>query len=325
MNRYLNRRTLLPALLAFGALMSTAPIVQAQAFPTKPITLVLPFPPGGSFDPIFRALAEAAGRDLGQPIVLMHKPGAGGVTGAAQVATMEKPDGYTLTVMHNSVIRAPLTQKITWDPLRDFTFLVGLFDLTSGIVVAADAPWKNFGELLADAKKRPGEVSWGNVGTISAYKIYGERLARANGTKFNMIPFKGGSEAFQTLIGRQLDVYGDPGFGAQVKGGKVRLLATFTERRLKRFPEVPTLKELGQDFVIDSLVGLAAPKNMDPKVATRLSTAFQKATSDPVYLNQLEQFDMVPRVTTAEAFTAYARAQFEHEKKMLAEIGFKLE
>ena len=175
MNRYLNRRTLLPALLALGTLLSAVPTVQAQAFPTKPITLVLPFPPGGSFDPIFRALAEAAGRDLGQPIVLMHKPGAGGVTGAAQVATMEKPDGYTLTVMHNSVIRAPLTQKITWDPLRDFTFLCGLFDLTTGIVVAADAPWKNFGELLADAKKRPGEVSWGNVGTISANKIFAER------------------------------------------------------------------------------------------------------------------------------------------------------
>jgi tripartite-type tricarboxylate transporter receptor subunit TctC len=105
----------------------------------------------------------------------------------------------------------------------------------------------------------------------------------------------------------------------------VRLLATFTERRLQRFPQVPTLKELGQDFVIDSPVGLVAPKNLDPKIAAKLSAAFRKAANDPAYLAQLEQFDMQPNVTSGEAYAAYARAQFEREKKMLAEIGFKLE
>jgi len=328
MNPHLNRRTLLPALLAFSALLTAAPLVQgqgAESFPTKPITLVMPFPPGGSFDPIFRALSEAAARDLGQPIVMMHRPGAGGITGPASVATMTQADGYTIAAMHNSVIRAPLTQKMTWDPLRDFTYLGTFFGLTSAIAVAADAPWKNVGELLAEAKKRPGEINYGNVGSISVYRIVGERLARANGTRFNMVPFKGGNEAFTALIGHHIDVYGDPGFGAQAKGGKVRLLATFTERRLQRFPEVPTLKELGQDFVIDSPVGLVAPKNLDPKIAARLSAAFSKAASDPAYLAQLEQFDMQPHLTNGEAYAAYARAQFEREKKMLAEIGFKLD
>jgi len=319
----LSRRAALSALVALGACVA-APAFAADPYPAKPIQLVLPFPPGGSFDPIFRSLAEAASKDLGQPIVLMHKPGAGGVTGTANLATMAEADGHTIAVMHNSVIRAPLVQKVTWDPLKDFTYLIGLAGLTTGVVVAADAPWKTLPDLLADAKKRPGAISWGNVGAISINRIYGERLAKLAGTSFNMVPFKGGSEAFQAVIGRHLDVYGDPGFGPQVLGGKVRLLATFTGERLKRHG-APTVKELGYDLVIDSPVGLVAPKNLDPKIAARLATAFRKAANDPAYLNQLESFDMLPNVISGDEYHAYAKAQYQRDAKMLQEIGFKPE
>ena len=297
----------------------------ADPFPSKPISLVLPFPPGGSVDPVFRSLAEAASRELGQPVVLMHRPGAGGIMGTASVGAMPEADGYTLAVMHNSVIRAPLVQKVNFDPLRDFTYIAGLFGLSTGVSVAMDAPWKNLGELLADAKKQPGALSWGNVGAISINRIYAERLGKLAGTSFNMVPFKGGSEAFTTLIGRHLDVYGDPGFGAQVQGGKVRLLATFTPERLKRYPNVPTVKELGYDLVIESPMGLVTPKNLDPKIAARLANAFKKAASDPVYLNQLEQFDFQANWTSGDEYAAYARSQFERDAKMLKEIGFKPE
>lgn len=318
-----SRRAALAAFVALAA--AGAPALANDAFPTKPIQLVLPFPPGGSFDPIFRALANAASQDLGQPVVLMHKPGAGGVMGTAGLATMNEADGYTIAVMHNSVIRAPLVQKVTWDPLRDFTYLIGLANLTTGVTVAADSPWKTMRELIDDAKKRPGLVSWGNVGAISINRIYAERLAKAAGTKFNLVPFKGGGESFQALIGRHLDVYGDPGFGPQVQGGKARLLATFTAQRLTRYGDVPTIKELGYDLVIESPVGLVAPKNLDAKVAARLQAAFRKAASDPAYLQQVELFDMQPNLMTGEAYAAYARAQFDREQKMLAEIGFKAE
>jgi tripartite-type tricarboxylate transporter receptor subunit TctC len=322
----LSRFTRRAALGAVLALVGAAgPALAADPYPSRPIQLVMPFPPGGSFDPIFRTLAEAASRDLGQPIVLMHKPGAGGVTGPGTVAMMNEADGYTIAVMHNSVIRAPLVQKVPWDPLRDFTYLGGLFGITTGIAVAADAPWKTLADLLADAKKRPGAISWGTVGAISINRIYGEKLARMNGTSFNMVPFKGGAEAFTALIGHHLDVYGDPGFGAQVQGGKARLLATFTTERLKRYPGVPTLKELGHDLVIESPVGLVAPKNLDPKIAARLAAAFRKAAADPGYLGQLEQWDMQPHWIDAPDYAAYARTQFAREQKMLADIGFKPE
>lgn len=323
--RSMRRRSAIAALLALGATAAAAPAFAADPFPSKPITLVMPFPAGGSFDPMFRALADVASRDLGQPIVLMHRPGAGGITGPGSVALMNEADGYTLAVMHNSVIRAPLLQKVNWDPLRDFSYLAGLFGMTTGIAVASDAPWKTLDDLLADAKKRPGAISWGTVGATSINRIYGERLARMNGTRFNMVPFKGGGEAFTALIGRHLDVYGDPGFGPQVQGGKVRLLATFTAERLPRYAGVPTVKELGHDLVIESPVGLVAPKNLDPKIAARLAAAFRKAAADPAYLNQLDQFDMQAHWIDGSAYAAYAKAQFERDAKMLAELGFKPE
>lgn len=314
----------LAALSAAGTLAGAAPAF-AQAFPTKPLTLVLPFPPGGSFDPILRAFAEALGKELGQPVIMMHKPGAGGVTAVAALATSNEADGYTLGVMHNSVIRAPLLQKTNWDPRRDLSYVSRLFELTTGISVAADAPWKSLGELLADAKKRPGEISWGTVGAISVNRITAERLAKQAGTKFNMVPFKGGGEAFTALIGHHLDVYGDPGFGNQVQGGKVRLLATFTERRLRRYPNTPTLRENGHDLVIESPVGLVAPRGLDAKVLARLQAACRVASADAAYLAQLETFDMTPGYTDGDAYAAYARAQYDREAKMLNEIGFKPE
>ena len=311
--------------IAAGAALVMPWAAQAQSFPNRPITLVLPFPPGGSFDPILRALCHAAAQELGQPIVLMHKAGGGGVTGTASLATMTESDGYTLAVMHNSVMRQPLVMKTAWDPLKDFSYVIGLAGLSTGISVAADARWQTLAELLADAKARPGEISWGNVGAISANRIYAERLAKAAGVRFNMIPFKGGSEAFQALLGHHLDVYGDPGFGAMATSGKVRLLATFTGQRLKRWPQVPTVRESGHDLVVESLIGLVAPKNLDPAITARLHAAFAKASTNTAYQRALDDFDFYPQYMPAEAYRAYAAAQFEREKTLLAESGFKAE
>lgn len=298
---------------------------RAQAYPSKPIVLVLPFPPGGSFDPILRALGNAAAHELGQPVVLMHKPGAGGVTGTASLATLPEADGYTLAVMHNSVIRQPLMAKTSWDPLKDFTYVIGLASLSTGIAVAADAPWQTLADLLADAKARPGILSWGNVGATSANRIHAERLARSAGVKFNMIPFKGGSEAFTALIGRHLDVYGDPGFGSMATAGKVRLLATMTQERLPRWPHVPTLKESGFDLVVRSNIGLVAPKGLNPAITERLHAAFRKAADDADYRRLVTEFDMAPALLDPAGYLAYAQAQFVREKTLLDEIGFKPE
>lgn len=322
----MKRRQALGHLFAVAATgVIAARPVRADAFPNKPIILILPFPPGGSFDPVLRALCNAASQDLGQPIVLMHKPGGGGVTGTASLATMTEADGYILAVMHNSVIRQPLLMKTPWDPVKDFSYLIGLADLSTGVSVAVDAKWQSLPELLADAKARPGIISWGNVGAISVNRIVAERLAKSAGVRFNMIPFKGGSEAFQAVIGHHLDVYGDPGFGPMAISGKVRVLATFTEQRLQRWPQVPTVKELGHDFVIESPFGLVAPRNLDPVIAARLHSAFKKAMDAPEYRRMLDEFDLTPHYRSAQTYRAYAEGQRTKEKAMLDESGFKPE
>lgn len=321
---FARRRLVLAGAAGTAAALYGLP-ARAQGFPARPVTFILPFPAGGSFDPVMRALAEAAARDLGQPVVLTHKPGAGGVPGTAALATMAEADGHTVALMHNSVLRQPFLQKTAWDPLKDFTYIAGLAGLATGICVAADAPWKTLADLLAEARARPGQLSWGTVGAISINRITAERLARSVGARFNMIPFKGGGEAFTALVGRHLDVYGDPGFGPQVLGGKVRLLASFTPERLKRFPNVPTVREAGHDFTIESLVGLVTPKGLDPAIAARLGAAFLKASDDADYRRQLDSFDFQHKPMTADTYRQYAVAQSAREKAMLDEIGFKPE
>lgn len=325
----LSRRELLRSAGLLGAGIVAGPIAGAQpaagSFPTKPITLIIPFPAGGMMDAVTRALAEAAARELGQPVVLAHRAGAGGVTGVAALTSMGDADGYTLGLMHNSVIRWPHMNKVDWDPRTDFTYVFGMANLTTGIAVAADAPWNTLAELLADARARPGAISWGNVGAISANRIYAERLARAAGARFNFIPFKGGNEQLTAVVGRHLDVYGDPGFGAMATAGKLRLLASFTEQRLPRWPQVPTVREAGYDLVVQSPFGLVAPRKMPPAVLERLQSAFVKAASDANYIRIRNDFDLAPWGADSETYRQYAVKQFAQEKLMLDEIGFKPE
>ncbi|MEZ5647060.1 MAG: tripartite tricarboxylate transporter substrate binding protein [Burkholderiaceae bacterium] len=318
----LSRRTLLAA--GLGSLgLHALPGLAATAFPERHITLVLPFPGGGMFDALMRAMGNSAAEELGQPVVLNHKPGAGGVMGTASIAMMNEADGYTLGVMHNSVIRHPHITKVSWDPTRDFTYVLGMAGLTTGIAVAANAPWKTLDDLLADARSRPGQITWGNVGATSANRIYGQRLAKAAGVQFNFIPYKGGAEQIAAVMGGHLDVYGDPGFGASVQGGKFRLLATFTERRLARWQDVPTVRELGHDLVIRSPFGIVAPKGLDPAIAQRLQNALKKGTQSPDYLRLAADYDLEPWVVDGPAYHQYAIEQFAREKQMLDEIGFK--
>lgn len=318
----LNRRTLLAAGLGAAGL-SAAPAFANKGFPDRYITLVSPFPAGGMFDAVLRPLCNEAAKELGQPIVLSFKPGAGGITGTAALATMAEADGYTLAVMHNSVIRQPHIMKVDWDPLKDFTYITSLAGLSTGIVVGANAPWKTLADLIADAKARPGQITWGNVGATSANRIYGQRLAKAAGVEFNFIPFKGGAEAITSVLGGHLDVYGDPGFGAMALGGKLRVLATFTEQRLARWPQVPTVKELGHDLVVRSPMGIVAPKGLDPAIAQRLQAALHKGTQNPDYQRQVAEYDLSPWVVDGSTYRQYAEAQFVREKQMLDEVGFK--
>lgn len=323
-----SRRQFGRQLLSVGALAAALPGAATAAtspFPAKPITVLLPFPPGGSADAMVRAITHVAMAELGQPVVIMHRPGGGGVTGTASLTQNVAPDGHTLALMHNAVLRQPLLQKVGWDPLVDFTYITGLASLSTLITVRADAPWKTLQELLADAKARPGAISYGTVGATSANRIAGEQLARLVGGQFNMVPYKGGAEAITALMGGHLDVYGDPGVGPVALSGKLRVLASFTDQRLQRFPAVPTVKELGYGLSVYSPFGIVGPRGMDAAVVDRLHTVFSQAATDPIYQKVLEDYDFMPYRMDPAAYRQYAQEQFAREKTLLQKLGFKPE
>ena len=185
-----NRRMLAP-LLAALALCGAA---QAQDYPVKPVTLIVPWPAGGSTDIAMRAIADAAAKHLGQPIVVDNKAGGSGTVGPATMAAAAKPDGYTIAQMPITVFRLPLMQKTTWDPLKDFTYVVHLTGYTFGVTTSAESPFKTWADVVAYAKQNPGKVTYATPGAGTSLHIGMEQIAAKAGIKLTHVPFKGGAE-----------------------------------------------------------------------------------------------------------------------------------
>lgn len=312
------------ALLA-GALGCLAGAAFAQAYPAKPITLIVPFPAGGATDVQARALAQAAGKELKQTFVVVNQPGVTATLGPATMARQAAPDGYTVGLIAGTVLRQPHLQKVSYDAMKDFTYIINVAAFTHGVVVRQDAPWKDMKELLAYAKANPGKVSYGTVGKGSTAHIAMERLARAAGVEFNFVPFKGAAEVFNALQGGHLDVSAEAGFGATVDGGKGRLLAVFNQARLKNRPAVPTAKELGFDVVMNGSYGVGGPKGMDPVVVQALHDAFRAAMDDPAYNRILEQNDQVKIYMDSKTYTDWAAKSYADEKRFVTELKIKLD
>lgn len=319
----LKRRSVLLSIA--GAALALPLAAKADNFPSKPITLILPFPAGGATDIQLRALSQVAAKELGQQIVIVNRPGNGGTLGPASMAQTAAADGHTISLVAATLFRLPHLMKVSFDPTTDFSYLLCLTGYTNGIVVRNDAPWQTLQDLLAAAKASPGTISYGSTGRGSGGHIAFERLARAAGVKFNFIPYKGMAEESTALLGGHLNVISDPGWGPLVESGKARVLATLGETRLKRWPTVPTLKEMGFDIVVNSPIGLAGPKGMDPKIVRLLHDAFRKAMNDPGYLRALEQNDQVPIYMSSEEYTRYAVEQTAREKTFMQELGIKLD
>jgi tripartite-type tricarboxylate transporter receptor subunit TctC len=293
-------------------------------FPTKPITLICPWPPGGATDVFLRVFAESAGKYLGQPVVVENKPGGGGTVGPAAMAATAKADGYTVAQISLPVFRYQHMMKVDYDALKDFTYIVGLTGYIFGVVVKADAPWKTFEELIAFAKANPGKIIYGSPGTGTTQNITMERIALAKGIKWTHVPMKGTGENMPALLGGHINVAADStGFAPYVDSGEMRLLVTFGQGRTKKWPNTPTLKELGINVVADSPFGLAGPKGMDPTVVKKLHDAFKKALDDPETDKILNKLDMVYLYKNTEEYNKQVRALFEEEKELVEKLGLK--
>jgi len=220
---------------ALGLRSAAAQSGPLAGYPSKPINLIVPWPPGGSTDRHLRKFAEIASKYVGQSIIIENKPGAGGMLGPSTMAAAAKADGYTLAQLPMSAFRIPHMQAVSWDPIRDFTYIIGLTGYTFGITVRADSKFKTIQEIVEFAKANPEKLSVGNTGTGTTPHLVIEELGMRTGAKFLHVPFKGNSENTLALLGGHTDVLSDAtGWGPNVDAGKMRLLMTFGERRTKR-------------------------------------------------------------------------------------------
>jgi tripartite-type tricarboxylate transporter receptor subunit TctC len=315
-------RRLFVAALAAAAALGSSGAALAQAYPSKPITLIVPWPAAGSTDRHFRALAEIAGKHLGQPVVVQNQPGGGGTNGPGAMALNAKPDGYTVAQFPMGMLRIPHMQKTAWHPINDFSFIIGLSGYTFGFVVRADSPYKTFTDYIEAARKQPGKIDFGSTGVGTSPHLLIEEVSDVAKVQLNHIPFKGNADQMQALLGGHVMAASDAtGWDKFVDAGQMRLLVTFGANRTKRWPDVPTAKDLGYNIVSNSPYGLVGPKGMDPAVMKTLHDAFKKAMEDPKHLEVLAQLNQDNWYRSGDEYAQWARETFVKDKALIERLG----
>jgi len=298
-----------------------APLVAlAQTFPSKPITLICPWSAGGGTDLHLRKLAQLASRHLGQPVLVENRPGGSGMNGPAGMAKTAKSDGYTISQLAITAFRVPHMQKVDWDPLRDFSYIIGVSGYTFGIVVKSDSPFKAFRDLIDYARANPGKLSYGTPGTGTSLHLAMEEIAVKAGVQFLHVPFKGQADSAQALMGGHIMAQVDStGWARQVDAGTFRLLATLGDRRTRW--NAPTVKELGIDTVSNSPYGFVGPKGMPPEIVQRLHDAFKLAIDEPENMKTLQQLDQLYWYKSSEDYARWAAETYKAERATSERVG----
>ena len=292
------------------------------AYPDRPVTILVGFAPGGSMDLSARALAKSAEKILGQPVVVENKPGGTGTVALAALLS-QKSDGYTLCATPSSVlIRVSQQQQVPFKPFTSFKPIIGFTEPQLGIVVKNDSPWKTLKDLSTAAAKNPGKIKYATTGMGSTTHAAVEEIAAKDKLQMVHIPYKGSMEALTAVLGGHVE------FAAltselvpSVKSGQARLLAVISEKRSAKFPEVPTMKELGYDFANDAVFAIIAPAQIDPAIARKLESAFAAAAKSKDYLETLDKINMIPVYYDGKAFDAFLRTHWKIINRHLIVTG----
>jgi tripartite-type tricarboxylate transporter receptor subunit TctC len=312
------------AFLAMLMALFVGPVhAQTDSFPSKPITMIVPWPAGGQTDMEVRSLSKVASRYLGQSIVIMNKPGAAGSLGAASLATAAA-DGYTVSSIPVGVFRQPQMTKMAFDPMKDLTYIIGTSGYTFGVVVRSDSQWKTFKELLDYAKANPGKLRYATLGVGSTQHVTMQKIANQLGIDWLHVPHKGTAENNLALQSGYVDFTADgSGWAGMVDSGKFRLLNTWGDARTKKWPDVPTLKELGFAIVEKSPYGIAGPKGLPLNIIEKLHEAFKKAVHDPEHRKALEFLNQEIVYMTPKEFTQFAAKQMDIQKGIIDQFNLR--
>jgi tripartite-type tricarboxylate transporter receptor subunit TctC len=298
----------------------------AQDYPSKPITMIVPFPPGGVAEIVGRPLAVELEKSLRQPVVLINRPGAGGAVGMASVARAPG-DGYTLLMGLSSISIFPISDRINGKTpayeLKDFAPIALLTADPTVLVVRTDGPYKTLKDFVDAAKANPGKINYSSSGVYGTLHVSMEIFANAAGIKLFHVPYQGGGPAVTALLGGQVEALASgpaPAIG-QIRGGKMRALASWSSERLALLPEIPTFKELGYDAEFYIWTGVFAPATTPPNILLRIRNAVKEAANSAEFKAAMEKVQTPVAYLDAPEFQKYWERDAARLKVALEKIG----
>lgn len=302
----------------------TPALVAAQAnYPSRPISIIVPYAPGGTTDVVGRALAESLSRQLKQPVIIENKPGAAGAMGVVDMMSA-KPDGYRLTMAPVGIFRQPYLQKTRYDPIRDLTYIASFLTYDFAVAVKADSPFKTIKELVTHAKQNPGDINYGTPGRFTGNQVVLAALGKREGIKFTHIPYKGDSDAIAALMGGHTKAaVVTNSVLAHVQSGAVRVLATADKERNPAFVGVPTLLESGYDVVVPSPLGIAGPASLPQTIVQKLDDAIKVALAEPEVRRVFDNFGVRSYYMGSQTYAEFAKTTFASEKDIIGNLGLE--
>jgi len=309
------------------SLAAAANIAVAQPFPTKPIRLVVPYPPGGSADMLARNLATGMSQDLGQPVVVENRPGAGTALGTREVAAAPG-DGYTLMIgtVTSHAMNPAMNPKIGYDPVRDFTPIAPVATIPFALVAKNTLPVKSYGELIALSRAKPGTLTYASAGVGTSNHLAGELLQSMTGVKLNHVPYKGSAPALNDLLGGHVDMMFDLVLTAtkQVQAHAVRALAVTSAKRSPQMPDVPTFAELGLPaYDVSAWFGIFAPAGVPKDVVAKLEASIHSAMKSPEMKKQLAASGVDPMEGSAADFATLVGADYRKWADVIRDRGLQ--
>jgi len=297
----------------------------AQQYPTKPINLIVTFAPGGTLDVSTRILASKAEKVLGQPLVVSNVGGGGGSVALGQVAK-KRPDGYDITSCTSTgLIRIPQLRAVPYSH-EDFVPIMHFAAVESGCVVKSDSPFKTFKDLIEYARKNPGKVTYATSGVGSPMHIAMEFVAGKEGIQWTHVPQTGGAPGLTAVLGGHVTAMSDSTeWLPHVKEGSLRLLVTHGEKRMKAFPNVPTLRDLGYDFINETVFMIAAPKGTPAPIVKTLEEAFHKAMDDPEFIKTIQTLEFDVAYRNSEDTKKYLEDAYNRFSEMIKKLNLPKE